>query len=538
MWQAGDDRLEPPGPLLVIACSRIPPPSEVSHPDLLAKLRVRLEAFAQTGPYSVVLLVNPTPHAPSTAHLVSAYLSLSRTARKNVRRVCIVGGGWWTRVILGIFSSTLLSAKSARKLVQCPNLSSLAQELGVKAFTQVEFPLEVYSANAVSEKEIVLNEGDQPLPKTFGVPLAELMGVNGQRVPPVVRDCVDVLLSQGPQSVGIFRRSPSAAHVAHLRGAYDRGHPVSLAALPDAPYLAASLFKRFLRELPAPLLPRGEAWDVARACQMDDDDAAVAHVREKLLPLLAPPALALLAHLLSVSSAVAAHSETNLMTPSNLVVCLCPALIGGLGDVPTREEIEMCRVPGEVGMGTLKGLGGARTGEGNTVGGVLRVMIERYDDLFPPSSRPDLPSPTRHLNAAPSASKTTGDPRTDPTAAASAAATSGAPSSPPTRPRSTSHSSLSSTASSSAASFLSSTSTASAASAASYRSTASRRSTLKLKRPSRAGATGGRGMLVEAFREEGDEEAVQRVQAEGELTPARGGEELVDKVEREVGETA
>ena len=45
-------------------------------------------------------------------------------------------------------------------------------------------------------------------------------------------------------------------------------------------------------------------------------------------------------------------------------------------------------------------------------------------------------------------------------------------------------------------------------------------------------------MLVEAFREEGEEEAVQRVQAEGELTPARGGEELVDKVEREVGETA
>ena len=48
------------------------------------------------------------------------------------------------QVILGIFSSTLLSAKSARKLVQCPNLSSLAQELGEKAFTQVEFPLEVY----------------------------------------------------------------------------------------------------------------------------------------------------------------------------------------------------------------------------------------------------------------------------------------------------------------------------------------------------------------------------------------------------------
>lgn len=178
-----------------------------------------------------VLLVNPTPHAPTTAHLVSSYLSLSRTARKNVRRICVVGGGWWTRVspccrsrlclgladlccpshgarlrsqvIIGIFSSTLLSAKSARKLVQCATLSALAEKVGAKAFTQVDLPLEVYacvpsprrlppsgcltvddcSANAVIEKAITLPDvGDKPPETTFGVPLeqARLLSLNLQ----------------------------------------------------------------------------------------------------------------------------------------------------------------------------------------------------------------------------------------------------------------------------------------------------------------------------------------------------------------------
>ncbi|GAA6050340.1 hypothetical protein JCM3770_002971 [Rhodotorula araucariae] len=514
LWQAGTDHLDPPGPLLVIACSRIPPPNDVSHPQLLASLRRRVEAYAQTGPYSLVLLVNPTPHAPTTAHLVSAYLSLSRASRKNVRRLYVVGGGWWTRVILGIFSATLLSAKSANKLVQCPNLSSLAAALGAEAFVQIDFPLEVYSANTASERDIVLQQED--VPKTFGISLEKLMGSGDDRVPPVVRDCLDVLYTQGPESLGIFRRSPSAAHVAHLRGAYDRGHPVALATLSDAPYLAASLLKLFLRELPTPLLPRGAAWDAARSCPTSNDAAAVAHIRAQLLPLLPPPALTMLQHLLEVLSAISARAETNLMSPPNLVVCVCPALIGGLGDMPTREELEMCRVPEVEGVGAIPNLRRARDGGGNTVGGVLRVMIERYGDLFPPSPRADLSPDTLQLDAASSSSSAAAiSPQPSPPSASRSAA-SVTPAVAPVRARSISHSSVSSTAS-----FLSSASTASIAS--SHRSAASRRSTLKLKRqPPRAGtgAHGPGGFLVEVFREDiAAHEHVQRVQAIGELTP-------------------
>ncbi|GAA5840200.1 hypothetical protein JCM11251_005944 [Rhodosporidiobolus azoricus] len=406
LWQAGNDHAASAGPLLVITCSRIPAPTAVSHADLLAKLRFRLEAFASSGSYSIVLLVNPTPHAPATANLVSNYLSLSRMARKNLRRVWVVGGGWWTRVILSIFSSTLLSSKSVQKqkIVQCPSLTSLAEEMGAEAFVQVEFPLEVYSANTLSDPEIKLPASSPPLQRTFGVPIEQLIGEDASRLPSIVRDCVEVLLSQGPESIGIFRRSPSASTVKILEGAYDRGHPVSLSSYPDAPYLAASLLKLFLRSLPTPIFPLS-IYPITRACPLMDDQA-IPFIRSRILHTLEPPALLLLQHLLCVLYAIASNSTKNLMTSENLVICLCPALIGGL--VASREDIEMCRVPG-MEVGTMRGLKSVKETGSNTLGGVLRVMIDHYADLFDETSLSALSATHRSphtvdLSPSPSAS--------------------------------------------------------------------------------------------------------------------------------------
>ncbi|KAK4706034.1 hypothetical protein P7C70_g182, partial [Phenoliferia sp. Uapishka_3] len=86
------------------------------------------------------------------------------------------------------------------------------------------------------------------------------------------------------------------------------------------------------------------------------------------------------------------------MDDNNLVICLCPGMVGGLGDM--RDELEMCRVPG-----TQRGIipGERKAGGSNTVGGVLQVMLESFDEIFGfdeiklliPAIRPplhDLPS--------------------------------------------------------------------------------------------------------------------------------------------------
>lgn len=179
----------------------------------------------------------------------------------------------------------------------------------------------------------------------------------------------------GPSSLGIFRRSPSAANVAHLEAAYRRGHPVRLDLAPDAPYLAASLLKRHLARMVEPVLSRAVCEEAKRCPLEGDDAAAVAFIRVSILPLVSEENLALLTDLVRVLARIANHASQNLMTAENLVICVCPALVGGIGG--SVEEVRMCRVPG-MDIGTMRGgLWKEEARSENTAGGVLKVMIER-----------------------------------------------------------------------------------------------------------------------------------------------------------------
>ncbi|GAA5877916.1 hypothetical protein JCM3774_001769 [Rhodotorula dairenensis] len=151
---------------------------------------------------------------------------------------------------------------------------------------------------------------------------------------------------------------------------------VRLDLAPDGPYLAASLLKRHLTSMCSPIFDE-QACTEARRCPLNDD-AAVEFIRASILPLLSPLNRRFLAELVAVLARIANNATQNLMTASNLVICLCPALAGGIG--ASLEDIAKCRLAGSgSGSGTTRGLT-----DKNTIGGVLRVMIERYDQVFPP----------------------------------------------------------------------------------------------------------------------------------------------------------
>ncbi|GAA5902531.1 uncharacterized protein JCM6883_001438 [Sporobolomyces salmoneus] len=364
--------------LLLLACSRIPEAtSTLSHSELLDKLRIRLERFAAKGSYSIVLLVNPTPHPPSTPQLVSSYLALSRTSRKNLSKLYVVGGGWWTRVILTLFSSTLLSLKVSqkKKIVQCSSLTQLAKEMGTKRFTRIEFPLEVYVENGKIEKGIELPDEVEAV---FGRELDEICGPDGTQLPPILEDCLSLLLLHAPSSLGIFRRSPSSSTLKVLQLAYSQHHPVSLGSYPDAPHLAASLLKSFLRELPSPILSR-------ELCESEVIES-VEEIRENVLEKMDGTKREVLKRVVEVLARVNEKRETNLMGSENLVVCLAPCLIGGIFEA---EQVKTIRVaPSRLGE-----MEGMNTGRGKgTVGGVLKRMIEKYDEIFDPPHAQPLPS--------------------------------------------------------------------------------------------------------------------------------------------------
>ncbi|SCZ89939.1 BZ3500_MvSof-1268-A1-R1_Chr1-3g01676 [Microbotryum saponariae] len=390
-------------PLLVLAACYLPSATSPGYDTILEALTNRLEAYARNGPYSLILLASPVPNPPPTARLISLFLNLSRETRKNVLKVWVVGGGWPLRALLALFTSRLLSgkAKATRKMVHCATLGALSKEVGSAIFLGVEFPPEVYAANARHESHGDLAASlDRTSSKQFGVPLSE---ASDKEPPSCVVDCFEVLRTQGryawykarerglifssvrfivgSESTGIFRKSPSAMMVAILQAAYDRGHTLTLPTYPDAPHLAASLLKLYLCSLPTPIFPFSLESTII-SCPLPRSEAEV-YLRTNMLPSLPAPERNLLGQLVDILRAIEANKAHNKMYAYNLVVCLTPTLWTGIDatgsktqsrgatavTASTAEEIKsmlgMCSVP--------DGKGGA---EGNTVAGVLKVMIE------------------------------------------------------------------------------------------------------------------------------------------------------------------
>lgn len=100
--------------------------------------------------------------------------------------------------------------------------------------------------------------------------------------------------------------------------------------------------------------------------------AAITHIRTRLLPTFSSTTLLLLQPIIALLHDISEHSDLNMMDSTNLVICLAPGMVGGLG--ASQDELEMCRVPGTMRRTEKK----REKDDKNTVGGVLRVMIEAF----------------------------------------------------------------------------------------------------------------------------------------------------------------
>jgi Rho GTPase-activating protein 1 len=162
----------------------------------------------------------------------------------------------------------------------------------------------------------------------FGVPLEDLMGFDGEKggVPRVVRDAIQFIRESGMEEEGLFRRSPQSVLLKAAQDAYDRGlyllvtdavdtetlpsgNVVSLETFGD-PHLAAVLLKKYLRDLPEPVIPES-LYPVVRRCpqpsasndptdptSVERDIASIAYIRDVLLPQLPLCVYILLSHVL------------------------------------------------------------------------------------------------------------------------------------------------------------------------------------------------------------------------------------------------
>ncbi|KAJ6494155.1 CDC42 rho GTPase-activating protein [Mycena vulgaris] len=382
-------------PMVVLNASALPDPKEVNYDLLLSRILAYLNLYVESD-YAVVFFAAGGKHTPGWNWVWKAYRSLSRKYRKNLKRLYIVHSSFFSKMLFSL-AGAIISPKFFRKLTYIATLSELACHIPL---TQIDVPPAVYQENLKYESKIslpVTTRGDTHI---FGVPLEDLMGFDGEKggIPRVVRDAIQFIRESGMEEEGLFRRSPQSVMLRAAQDAYDRGNVVSLDTFGD-PHLAAVLLKKYLRDLPEPIIPES-LYPVVRRCPMpsssaeasdpanvDRDIASVAYVRDVLLPQLPLCVYILLSHILHLMHDVSLRVASNRMDAHNLAVVLCPNLVASKTN-PARD-VWMCGVPGGPALfarapsnispaSTPAALSEGKT----TLGTVIKLCIQRYFEVF------------------------------------------------------------------------------------------------------------------------------------------------------------
>ncbi|KAH9179346.1 CDC42 rho GTPase-activating protein [Lactarius sanguifluus] len=337
-------------------------PHEVDYNLLLSYvLSPNLPSFESD--YTVVFFAAGSRYTPGWNWMWKAYRSLSRKYRKNLKRLYIVHSNFFSKMLFSLAGAFIRLPQIFHKITYADTLTELAFQVPL---TQIDVPPAVYQENTKRERQITMPI--QIRSNLFGVHLEELMGYDGEKggVPRVVKDCAQYLRQD---SEGLFRRSPNSSTLRQVKEAYDRGQVVSLDSFDD-PHLAAVLLKKYLRDLPEPLIPES-LYPIIQHCPVPTEDlsdwSAVLYIRESLFPALPRCHYILLSYVL-----LSLRTSTNLMDAHNLSIVLCPNL-----------DVMICSLPGGPTLHPAQSPAPAPSAQGRTtLGMIIKLCIQRYYEIF------------------------------------------------------------------------------------------------------------------------------------------------------------
>uniref|UniRef100_A0ABM5GK83 Protein FAM13A isoform X2 n=1 Tax=Pogona vitticeps TaxID=103695 RepID=A0ABM5GK83_9SAUR len=179
--------------------------------------------------------------------------------------------------------------------------------------------------------------------KVFGVSLQELQqqGLSKNGIPRMVQDIVEYLTQHGLKQEGLFRVNGSLKTVERLRGKYETGEDVDLAAEGDVSS-AASLLKLFLRELPDRVITSAAHSKFMQLYQDNKHYGLNANILRELVKQLPESHYCLLKYLCQFLRRVSEHHLENKMNISNLATVFGPNCFHVSPGFEGMKEQEIC----------------------------------------------------------------------------------------------------------------------------------------------------------------------------------------------------
>lgn len=162
----------------------------------------------------------------------------------------------------------------------------------------------------------------------FGTSLESATAMSIGGIPFPVQQCAEYLLSEGLKTEGLFRVAGSGDTIEALVAQLDAGREVNFVS----PHNAATILKRFLRDMEDPVIPFFQYQAFLAGAQPGFPLADKINLYQSLIEHLPKANQDLLKYLLNLTTSISAHSDINKMTASNLAIVLGPNIL--------RPEVE------------------------------------------------------------------------------------------------------------------------------------------------------------------------------------------------------
>lgn len=330
---AGDDKSG--RPVIVFSSCRMPPINAIDHTRLFRYLLCTLDQYVEND-YTIVYFHFglTSKNKPTMSKVIQLYRELDRKYRKNIKALFVVHPSSTIKLIWATLAK-VLSPKFSRKLFYITRLHDLAEYVHLD---QIDIPKEVMEhdvqissqvKNVASKAPSVFYATPTEIPKTqqFGVSLSWMKENNdGECIPPVMSTSVKFLRENALEVEGIFRRSANMKTVKDFCGMFNDGHTVSYSN-PEDIHCAAVIIKRFLRELPEPILTFNLYDKIVTSTLIPDEMNKLKVVWCILNNELPEENFVLLKFLMEFLDEVLSYSEVNKMTASNLAIVFGPNLL-------------------------------------------------------------------------------------------------------------------------------------------------------------------------------------------------------------------
>ncbi|KAI9199301.1 Rho GTPase activation protein [Polychytrium aggregatum] len=173
-----------------------------------------------------------------------------------------------------------------------------------------------------------------------GVPYhSSTEAVNCRRIPILLHECMRKIRESGLGTNGLFRINGSEKRIQALAQQFDTA-PTTFEGCTS--YDAADLLKRYIRELPEPLIPTELYPLFLKAIDLPCEKAMRIRAFRFLLLLLPPPHIVAFESILCLVGEVAARSSENQMTAHNLARIFAPNILRSKQQKQSLDEYERC----------------------------------------------------------------------------------------------------------------------------------------------------------------------------------------------------